>query len=98
MAAVEKSARLMADCDTIGSGEDAHELIAGTVSLDEEIGSKRNRYTIASGLDPLVFRGELPAEDFTPRDKLGGVSGGGGNEWWHGTPDVVEANQAKYLK
>lgn len=76
-----------------------HVTVEFCASLTDEIAGKRMYFYVPSGLDPLKsFSGEImPNSEFTESDTLGGVESGGGNEWWHGEPDVVDANKKKYL-
>lgn len=71
-----------------------------TASLTEKIAGKTMYFAVPSQLDPLQSPGgkSKPLEDFKPEDTLGGVNPKGSNEWWQGEPQVVEANQRKYLR
>ncbi|MES2792313.1 MAG: hypothetical protein V4719_22035 [Planctomycetota bacterium] len=76
-----------------------HVDIEFTASNDNKIAGKRMYFTIESGLDPLrsFYKKEQLTQEFTSQDTLGEIIHRGGNEWWHGTPEVVEVNQWKYL-
>ncbi len=77
-----------------------HVTVEFVTSLDQEVAGKRINFTVPSGLDPLrtLSGQELVDAAFVSSDTLGAVESGGGNEWWHGEPHVVEANRKKYLK
>jgi hypothetical protein len=68
-----------------------------TASNEQNIGGKKVYLFVASGLDPPKD-GKRESRRVKPQDILGPARGFGANEWWHGTPDEVEANQKKYLK
>lgn len=62
------------------------------------IAGKRLSFTVDSNFDPPQTWDGNPLEGFKVEDTLGRVRGPGGNEWWHGSPETVKANMAKYLK
>lgn len=77
-----------------------HVTVEFSASINEKVGGKKMYFFVPSGLDPLRSPNsqEELLDGFTAKDTLGGIRSGGGNEWWYGAPDVVEANQKKYLK
>lgn len=76
-----------------------HVTVEFCASLTDEIAGKRMYFYVPSGLDPLQsYSGEImPNSEFTESDTLGDITSGGGNEWWHGEPDIVDINKKKYL-
>lgn len=66
----------------------------------ESIAGKKMSFRVASGLDPRQSRDgkEQPSKRFKPHDSVGEIWAAGGNEWWYGEPEVVQANKNKYLK
>jgi len=77
-----------------------HVSVEFTASTKEEIAGKKMYFNVASGLDPLqsLEGKETLLKNFRPQDTLDGIREGGGNEWWHGNSEAVEANKRKYLK
>lgn len=77
-----------------------HVTIEFVASTTEAIGGKRMYLYAASGLDPLRSRDgkEVLRDGFKARDTIEEIQESGGNEWWHGAAETVEANQRKYLK
>ena len=75
-------------------------VIEFTASNDEQIAGKRMHFTVESGLDPLQSfdMKEKLLDGFKSQDILGEIVHRGGNEWWRGTPEVVDANKWKYLQ
>ena len=77
-----------------------HVVVEFTASLEERIAGKREFFTVTSGLDPLQSR--YGKKKFSPgfksQDTLGGVTGRGASEWWHGDQETIESNKRKYLK
>lgn len=70
-----------------------------TASMTEEVAGKRMSFFVPSGLDQMMSHSGAPMTigEFESSDTLLGVNSGGGNEWWQGTENVVEANKEKYL-
>src|SRR5262249_23607734 len=77
-----------------------HVNVEFTASLKEQIAGKWLYFTVNSGLDPwrTVEGKARPSGDFKPQNVLGDVRNRGGNEWWYGDQEVVEANKRRYLK
>ncbi|MFN7841142.1 MAG: hypothetical protein ACK5YR_18360 [Pirellula sp.] len=76
-----------------------HVTIEFVASLKEKIAGKRINFFVPSGLDPMRTHlgEELADPTFVASDTLGDVQSGGGGEWWHGEPHVIETNRKKYL-
>ena len=76
-----------------------HVTVEFVASLDDEIAGKQIDFSVPSGLDPMQTHlgEELTDAKFVASDTIGDVESGGGNEWWHGEPHIIEANRKKYL-
>lgn len=68
-------------------------------SLDREIGGERAWYFVGSAMDSgRTGTGVTQQAQPWMEDGLGDPEGRGGNEWWTGTPPVIESNKAHYLR
>lgn len=67
-----------------------------TASLENRIGGERMYFFVGS--EPSAANdGDINVDDVEPKTRLGEVQGFGANEWWHGTPNVVDTNKKKYM-